>query len=162
MFIKNILFLRSDFGQTQDQSKFRITSPNTMANDNSWRRKGYLIMNWDGSNEVRLFHLHYLNGFLVSKPNVVQMTNLFKMRFLYGESTIAERYKIYNCTSKRAVLNSGVTKNYFKFDRRSAKEPGSEVRNFRTTTKWDILSPKRRIDPNSTEIAWPRLNHLNS
>ena len=38
MFIEMILILKLDFGQIQDQSEFRITSPNRMANDNSRRR----------------------------------------------------------------------------------------------------------------------------
>ena len=123
LYINNILILKSDFGKIQDQSEFRITSPNRMANENSQRREGYLNYKRDNSNKVKLLKLNDLNDFLVSKPNVIQIPDLFQMRFFYVKGIIAKILNKYNRRSERAVLNSGVIKTLLKFNECSAEAP---------------------------------------
>ena len=54
--------------------------------------------------------------FSPKKLDVVQITNLSKIRLLYSKGMIANRLNQSDCISKRAISNSSATKTSLKFD----------------------------------------------
>ena len=66
-------------------------------------------------------NFNYLNGFLVPKLYVIQITDPFEILFFYGKGMIAKRLNKLNRRSELAVPNGGVTDNVLKFNGRSSK-----------------------------------------
>ena len=79
--------------------------------------------------EDRLLHFKLSEKFLFPKLDVIKMTDLFRIIFLYLKGTIAKKLNESNCGFKHSVTNSSVINNSFKFDRCSAGAPQKNINN---------------------------------